>query len=143
MMDSGFSPTQVNMANVPFSDGISLYNGNLFSPLWILDTGAIDHICPSLSFFTFFTLIKHVVFNLPNGTKLVSYYSGSIHLTPSLILTNVLYLPSFHCNLISITKLTYSLGCKLLFSHDSYAIQDSTCSRMISSVRVGSGPYIL
>ena len=104
------------MVNVLQTKTLSLQNGNVLHPEWILDTGAIDHICTPLSFFTSFRISRSITVSLPNDNKLISYYSGSIHLTSDLILIVVLYLPTFHYNFISITKLTHSLKYKVTLS---------------------------
>ncbi|KAJ0034730.1 hypothetical protein Pint_25880 [Pistacia integerrima] len=79
------------------------------SPLWIVDTGATDHIAHSLSSFDSYKQIKPILVTLPNGSNINAQYSGVVSLTDKLVLTNVLYIPEFSFNLISVTKLTSSL----------------------------------
>lgn len=74
--------------------------------LWILDTRATDHISFNLSAFTSYKSIIPIFVTLPDGSQLSASISGSVHLTPSLVLHNVLYIPSFNVNLISIAKLS-------------------------------------
>ncbi|XP_019450619.1 PREDICTED: uncharacterized protein LOC109352891 [Lupinus angustifolius] len=45
---------------------------------WILDTGATDHVCPSLSKFNTFKHIRPITINLPNGTTIQTKISGTI-----------------------------------------------------------------
>ncbi|KAF1893005.1 hypothetical protein Lal_00013187 [Lupinus albus] len=68
------------------------------SSCWILDTGATDHVCYTLSAFHTFKQIKPVMVTLPNGDKLY--------------LTYVLYIPSFQYNLVSVSKLTQTIPCQ-------------------------------
>ena len=81
-------------------------NGNVLISRWILDTSATDHISNSLSYFTAYKHIPPIKVSLPNGILVSATISGTIHLSPSFVLTDVLFLPSFKFNLISVTKLT-------------------------------------
>lgn len=58
--------------------------------LWILDTGATDHISFNLSAFTSYHNIVPISVTLLNGSQLSASISSSIKLTPSLTLHNVL-----------------------------------------------------
>nr|KYP58589.1 Copia protein [Cajanus cajan] len=69
---------------------------------WVLDSGAIDHICYCLSHFTSYHKIKPIHVTLPNGNKVVANYSSSVFLTLDHVLHNVLYIPSYSFNLLSI-----------------------------------------
>lgn len=89
------------------------------SQQWILDTGAIDHICSTLFVFQSYKRIRPVTVNLPNGSTIVSNFSGSVFFSKDFYLTDVPYIPDFSFNLISISKLTESLSCKLIFPHDA------------------------
>jgi len=44
---------------------------------WILDSGATDHICSSLTHFTPYHQINHISVKLPNGNQDIANYSGS------------------------------------------------------------------
>jgi len=90
----------------------------------ILDSGVIDHVSSSLTHFTSFQAIKPLLVKLPTGQHVYATHSGNIHFCHSFHLTNVLYIPSFTFNLISISKLLSSLHCELIFSHNSCIIQD-------------------
>uniref|UniRef100_A0A2N9GYQ8 Reverse transcriptase Ty1/copia-type domain-containing protein n=1 Tax=Fagus sylvatica TaxID=28930 RepID=A0A2N9GYQ8_FAGSY len=68
---------------------------------WILDTGATDHMVHSLSCFTTVTSIIQATVELPNGNLVPVTHIGTVKLSSSLILTDVLCVPSFHFNLIS------------------------------------------
>ena len=61
---------------------------------WVIDTGAIDHIVNSIRLLTDFTAVNCMV-ELPNGETALVTHIGSICLSETLILTNVLYVPSF------------------------------------------------
>ena len=110
---------------------------------WILDTGATDHICNSLSFFIAYKRINPVCVNLPNGQHVFAYYSGTVHFSPDLYLYNVLFVPQFSINLISVHKLAHTLECKLIFSSRFCHIQDLHVSMTIGLAEVVGGLYQL
>ncbi len=82
---------------------------------WVINTGATDHMVTSTQFFINMQLVHNVSVNLPNGQSVMVTHIGSIQLTASLLLTDVLCVPSFDFNLISISKLTSSTNCCIFF----------------------------
>nr|KYP39800.1 hypothetical protein KK1_038865 [Cajanus cajan] len=110
---------QVNLSSVQQHSTIPTHNGKILNTKWILDTGATDQICFSLTCFTSYKFIKPIHVNLPNGNSILASISGTIHFSPFLYLTDVLYLPNFQYNLISVSKLTSVLNCTLTFSDNS------------------------
>ncbi|GJS09310.1 hypothetical protein Tco_0366106 [Tanacetum coccineum] len=59
--------------------------------IWILDSGATDHICISLRHMHNITNLKTPIFiNLPNGQTVKVTITGSVHLTNSPTLHNVM-----------------------------------------------------
>jgi hypothetical protein len=108
---------------------------------WLLDSGANEHLCCNLSYFTSFHRIKPVCVTLPNKTTILVHYAGNVSFTPQFYLTNVLYSPLCQLNLISVAKLCESLSCVLHFSHDQCMIQDQTSMKMIGLARQVHGLY--
>ena len=109
----------------------------------ILDFGAVDHVCCSLNHFSAFKSISSINVRLPNGSSVLASYSGTVHFSDDLILTDVLYIPEFTFNLISITKLTNSLPCQLILSSDRCLIQERHSLKTIASAEVRDGLYML
>ena len=70
---------------------------------WIIDTRATDHMVHSISVFSSITSLSNTYVYLPNGERALVTHIGTIHLTEKLILHNVLCVPSFSFNLISIS----------------------------------------
>ena len=93
-----------------------------------LTLGATNHIVHFVHILTDFTAINCVV-ELPNGeTALVTHIgSTSICLSETLILTNVLCVPSFSFDLLSISQLTKKVHCCLIFLSTTCFIQDLNC----------------
>lgn len=114
----GLSPTEALGGNQSGNPCVfsCVSKGKLCS--WILDLGATDHICCSLIHFSTYTKIAPL-----NGSNVMAHYAGIVEFSPTLLLTNVLFLPQFTFNLVSVSKLTKSLYCCLIFhSHMCYQV---------------------
>jgi hypothetical protein len=110
---------------------------------WILDTGATDHMVHSLSKFSSVISTINTYIHLPNGEKALATHIGTVQVTSSLFLTDVLCVPSFSFNLISISKLTNSPSrCVFFLSHFCF-IQDLVAWRRIGLGRKRNGLYFL
>ncbi|KAM1751879.1 hypothetical protein ACFX11_009942 [Malus domestica] len=81
------------------------YNGK--KDVWILDSGATDHIVCSPDLLTHSRPVANHTVELPNGSFAKVTHIGQIIFSPNLILDNVLCIPPFRLNLISISKLAY------------------------------------
>nr|KYP68714.1 hypothetical protein KK1_022355 [Cajanus cajan] len=104
------------------------------SSSWIIDSGATDHVSSSLSNFFTYTSIDPIVVKLPTGQHVHATHSGIVKFNESFHLTDVLYIPDFTFDLISISKLVSSLHCQLIFSPISYIIQDVNTKEKIGTV---------
>ncbi|KAF5465285.1 hypothetical protein F2P56_015305 [Juglans regia] len=110
---------------------------------WIIDTGATDHmVCCSSLLTTITANISHSV-RLPNGTNVPVTHTGTVQLTHSILLTEVLCVPSFKFNLISTKKLAATLTCCLVFFSDFCLIQDLLFWTTIGKGEVRNGLYYL
>jgi len=101
------NPTQVNqvgsfsthsahqVTDQPSTGNLSIKTNSC----WVLDSGATDHVCVSLSNFASY---KPVPINLPNGHHVLAKYFGTVVFNKKIYLSNVLYLPNFAFNLISV-----------------------------------------
>ena len=111
---------------------------------WILDSGATDHVSASLTHFRSYNQLNPpIMVKLPNGHYVPATHSGDICLSASIILSDVLYIPSFTFNLISISKLVSSTNCKLIFFSTSCILQDTNTQARIGTVEVRNGLYHL
>jgi hypothetical protein len=86
---------------------------------WILDSGASHHICNSVQWFHSYNAITPVPIRLPNGDHVFACFSGSIHFSPSFIITEVFCVPNFSINLMSVSKLVQKSNYSVAF-HASY-----------------------
>jgi len=108
---------------------------------WIIDTGATDHMVCCTSFFTTITSVISQSVELPNGTHVFATHVGTVQLTPLICLTQVLCIPSFNFNLLSVKKLSTHLTCCVMFLSDFCFIQDLLSWTTIGKGEVRNGLY--
>lgn len=98
---------------------LSTLSFSLSSSSWIIDSGASTHVCSDLSMFRETFSKSDIVVSMPNGIKVPIQFTGTVHLSDSLILKNVLHVPSFHFNLISVSTLLRDNDCSAHFFPDN------------------------
>ncbi|KAA8531071.1 hypothetical protein F0562_005780 [Nyssa sinensis] len=74
----------------------------------------------------------HSTVTLPNHTQIVVAFSGDIKLCDNLILKDVLYVPQFKFNLMSVSALTKGSQFTVNFFLDCFIIQEINSKKMIS-----------
>ena len=82
---------------------------------WVIDIGATDHMVHSVSCFTSITATLNTFVNLSNGESALVTHIGIVEISSKLIFHNVLCVPSFTFNLLSVSKLAKSISCCLMF----------------------------
>lgn len=104
---------------------VSCYFAESVENEWIIDSGASDHMTGDFS--AIHDAVKrknNPQINLPTGqTSNISHF-GNVKLGNKLSLKNVLYVPSFKHNLISVNKLLHDSHSKVLFYPEFCIIQD-------------------
>ena len=97
----------------------------------------------SIQFFTSINSIVHISVRLPNGDMAKVSHIGTVQVSPTLLLDNVLCIPIFSFNLISISKLTQSSSCCCIFLSQFCIIQDLQLWKMIGLGKKQGGLYTL
>ena len=97
----------------------------------------------SVSQLTTITSTVHSCVYLPNGETVVVTHIGTVQLSATLTLTDVLCVPSFNFNLISVSTLTKHKLCCLMFFGDWCVIQDLAQWSMIGLGKQSNGLYLL
>ncbi|KAL4199487.1 hypothetical protein AMTRI_Chr03g51390 [Amborella trichopoda] len=111
MVTEGNAQPMVNFAGNSTSSPSSI-------PLhtWIVDTCASDHMIFDTSLFHSSTPVSQIAHvKLPNGSFSSVTHIGSVFLTHTLCLHQVLCVPSFGFNLLSISNLTAFFSCLVTF----------------------------
>lgn len=74
--------------------------------VWIIDTGASDHMAISLDVFSATKQLQHPFhIALPDGSIKQVNITGTVVLNSNITLTNVFYIPEFRHNLLSVARL--------------------------------------
>ena len=111
---------------------------------WILDSSASNHISGNKDLFSSLTTTPTLpTVTLANGSQTVAKGIGLAHPLPSLPLTSVLYTPECPFNLISISKITCTLNCSIIFSDKFVTLQDQSTGKTIGIGRESRGLYHL
>ncbi|XP_049390256.1 uncharacterized protein LOC125854717 [Solanum stenotomum] len=119
---SAIPPDAVRTGNANASTGISYTLAftslaRMNSSSWIIDSGASEHMCFNPSVFNSLTPLSSPMFIiLPNLTQVNITHKGTISIFSDLILENVLYVPSFKYNLLSVDKFVKQFQSCLLFT---------------------------
>ncbi|XP_060200611.1 uncharacterized protein LOC132628870 [Lycium barbarum] len=127
---------------------IMKYSGMCFSVFnsstWIIDSGATEHMCfDSNSFLTLNLLSVPLNLTLPNSFRIVVTYTWSVSILPNLILKNVLHVPVFKYNLISVHRLSNQLQLNLLFTPSVCVLQDHLVKNIQVFGEAREGLYLL
>ncbi|XP_021626177.1 uncharacterized protein LOC110625005 [Manihot esculenta] len=100
---------------------------------WILDTGATNYMCSDNTLFTtLHSSHKHISICFPDGKTTQGSQSGKVNLFGKLFLDDVLYVPHFQYNLISVSQLINSYGYCIMICHHYYLIQDPLNKKVVA-----------
>ncbi|KAI9162142.1 hypothetical protein LWI28_024264 [Acer negundo] len=98
---------------------------------WIVDSRATRHICSIASAFISLHHIKNSIITLPNHTKIPVSLAGDVQINTPLILKDVLFVPAFKFNLLSVSALTFGTKLTVQFISDHFEIQELCSQKMI------------
>lgn len=111
---------------------------------WILDSGATNHMIGCSNFFSYYSpCAGNKKIKIADGSLSAIAGIGSIKISPSLTISNVLHVPNLSCNLLSISKLTCDHNCVAKFSHSHCEFQQVGSGRTIGSAREDGRLYFL
>jgi len=75
--------------------------------------------------------IEPIPVELLDGVFHVAKAQGNLDLSSDIKLSNVLYIPNFQCNLVSIAQLNRELKCFVIFTDELCVIQGRTSRNLI------------
>ena len=137
-----------NTAGLVAKTGIpnSVYGSSIITRTsdWIIDTGATDHMTCDPSKFTNLSSSdsKPVIVNA-NGISSPVVGLGTVSISPSLSISNVLFVPSLNCNLLSVSQITKSHNCVAIFFPTHFVLQNIHTKEKIGSGKKIGGLYYL
>lgn len=89
-----------------------------------MDLGATKHVCSIVVTFTNMKIIDGSNVTLPNHAQIPVRLCGDIILSPKIVLCDLLFVPKFKFNLLSVSALTIESQFSLCFFPDGFIIQD-------------------
>ena len=114
------------------------------SSIWIIDSGATDHMTSNSNFFSNHTTLSGwPKVKVDDGTLSSIISQGLASITPSLTLQNVLHVPNLSYNLLSVSKITKDFNCFVTFTPSCCVFQDQISGRMIEHGERKGGLYYL
>ena len=112
---------------------------------WVVDSGATDHM--SYAQINRSNQLKELSKGskayLPNGQTIDISYKGYMTFTNGLKLRDVLHVPSFKYNMMSVSRLTKDNQCVVTFYPDFYLIQDCARKKLLGIGKEHQALYLL
>lgn len=110
---------------------------------WVIDTGATNHMISNLNILNELQQLSNVgQVHLPNGEKSDITHKGSVHIFPTQQISDVLYIPNFHFNLLSVSKLTMEWNCMVAFYPELCIFQDLCSGKVLGTGTESGGLYL-
>ena len=123
-MDTPHLSPSMSSFSVNLSLSMTYNSSTIFLCSWVLDTGAMHHVCCVLDFFICSKPIFNSYVMLPNSHFVSISHIGFVQLMDTIILAIVLFIPNFRFNFLSISSLTHRHSISINFSSDSCTLQD-------------------
>ncbi|KAL2240231.1 UNVERIFIED_CONTAM: Retrovirus-related Pol polyprotein from transposon RE2 [Sesamum indicum] len=138
-----------DQSSTQMSSSISEFQGyagknSITSQAWIVDSGASAHTCTSMSNLeNLHELNSKVYVKLPDATSQHVKISREVHINDDIILKDVLYVPAFKHNLLSVGKLCKDNHVNVHFTDKTCVVQDPLTKKVISVGRQQGRLYVL
>ncbi|GKA27428.1 retrovirus-related pol polyprotein from transposon TNT 1-94, partial [Tanacetum coccineum] len=137
----GMAATTVNEEDGSFSMSTTQnYNINQ-KQSWIFDCGATDTMTYDLSDFATSTKPTKPYIHTANGEKMNVRNGGTIEISPTLKLSNCLYVPALSHKLLSISHVTKELNCSVIMQPTFCILQDIRTGAIIGRGTERQGLY--
>lgn len=115
---------------------------SIYECFWVVDSGASSHICFNKALFANMRKVHNISVILPTKQRYMVEYVGDVWLTSDVLINEVLYMPQFSYNLLSISSLLKDKKYSINFTENSCSIQDKYLSRMIGRIEIHGGLYL-
>ncbi|KAL2938470.1 Retrovirus-related Pol polyprotein from transposon RE1 [Bienertia sinuspersici] len=112
---------------------------------WIIDSGAIDHICSDLGLFDSYEKFdkRPNTITVADGKNITVEHIGNINFQNGIKLDKVLHVPGVQFNLISTHTLCKDINCEIIFTNDKCVLQDKSQGTSLVLGSLESGLYTL
>lgn len=111
---------------------------------WIIESGASTHICanPEL-LYTTYDLESPTRICLPDGSSKTISHAGKVRLNKSVLLDEVLYVPGFTHNLLSVAQLVKTLDIKCTFHPTHCIFQRNNTDQVVGIQKLKGNLYVM
>ena len=136
---------QADFAGIPSHLSLNSSTTELLGQgVWIIDIGASNHMCNNLNFFNGLSHIDPPIsLHLPGGHPQYVIYSGPVCLHPHMHLIDVLFLPFFKYNLISVSRLSASAAITFIFTSSHCILKDQKTNSILVVGKLIGSLYVL
>ncbi|PKH47914.1 hypothetical protein CRG98_050403 [Punica granatum] len=111
---------------------------------WIIDTGALRHMTGCVECLDNLRSIDDKIhIYIPNGNSTRATSTGIVRLGGSFVLQDVLFVPTFNCNWISVGQLSKDMDYFVTFLPELCIIQDRVSKRTVGLGELRRGVYYL
>lgn len=127
-----------------YTSNATYYSCKLENGIWILDSGASDHMSSDANtLHDLQPLDSPVSVSLLNGHRVHVTHSGKLKLNDILPLNYVFVVPHFKYNLLFVKKLASQLHCNVTFLEELSVLQGPSLKRQVEIGKEACGLYIL
>lgn len=136
----------INMAGMDITPILSVSNSRMQGKIeerWIVDSGATCHMTHSADKLCSASSCVNRKVHLPNGETVQVSHIGCCDAFDKRTLENVLVVPDFKHNLLSVSKLTKQLHCSVNFFPEYFVLQDLSSGRVKGIGKEHDGLYYL
>jgi len=138
------STASVHMAGISYALNNTYSFCVMNQGTWILDSGASEHMSSdSTALHDLSPLNCPIMINLPDGTKVKVTHKGKLRISDTLVLHDVLLVPQFKFNLLSIKRLCQQLNSTIQFTAEMCILQAPSQKKPLAIGRDHKGLYIL
>uniref|UniRef100_A0A2N9IER4 Reverse transcriptase Ty1/copia-type domain-containing protein n=1 Tax=Fagus sylvatica TaxID=28930 RepID=A0A2N9IER4_FAGSY len=110
-------------------------------PIWVLDSGANDHMTGESSIFSSPLIPVTQSVSLADGSTSHISHKGDVFLSSDITLSSVLHIPNFAFNLLSVSHLAKSLNCAVIFLPFHCLLQDLSSRKIFGRGYERDGLY--
>lgn len=131
-------------ASISSENAMFSFDKNFQSTMWITDTGASTHMCFNKELLhDLHDIGLCTPVHLSDGTTKIVKQAGTALLHPRIPSADVLYVPFFYCNLLSVNKAVKTSNLRFIFYPQCCLIQDLKSAEVLALGRLFGSLYIL
>lgn len=111
---------------------------------WVIDSGASSHVCYDVDMLvSSYRLEKPVNVHLPDGTVKIVTHCGDARINKYIYLKEVLLVPGFTHNLLSVAQLNQDSGTKCVFMDSHCVIQNKGNDKILGIGKMVNNLYLM